>query len=333
LSLQPPLHSLLAIAPMIDWTNTHFRVLMRLLAPNALLYTEMQTAGAVFNNPERALEFCASEIPLALQLGGADKNALVRCAQIAEERGFSEVNLNLGCPSDRVQAGKFGACLMAEPDLVAECIRALKKEVSITISAKTRIGIDKQDSYEFFSSFASRLIDAGTDKLIIHARKAWLKGLNPKQNRTIPPVQYDYVYRLKKEPIKVPLVINGNINTIEEISNHLKEVEGVMLGRLACNNPYAVAEIHHQLYPESALPTRAKILQQYFNYARRKHQQGTPLSVLIKPILNLAHGLPNARVWKASVLSLQRQGIEGDWNEVILRMEEIDSCKQPGYGF
>jgi tRNA-dihydrouridine synthase A len=325
LILNSPLFSPLAIAPMIDWTNTHFRVFMRLLAPQALLYTDMQTPGAIFNNPERALGFSHSEVPLALQLGGADKLALVRCAQMAEKLGFSEVNLNLGCPSDRVQAGRFGACLMAEPDLVSECIAAMKEVVSIPVTAKTRIGIDQQDSYDFFAGFVRKLIAAGCDKLIIHARKAWLKGLNPKQNRTIPPVHYEYVYRLKQEGLQVPVIINGNINTIEEINDHLQIVDGVMLGRLACNNPYAIAVIHHQLFPNIPLPSRAQVLQQYLQYMHHKTAQKTPMSILIKPILNLAHGLTNARAWKELVLNLQRQGMQEGWNNTVIQLQEMES--------
>lgn len=323
--MSSPLFSKLAIAPMIDWTNTHFRVFMRLLAPKALLYTDMQTPGAIFNNSKRALEYCETEIPLALQLGGADKASLVRCAEIAQERGFTEINLNLGCPSDRVQAGRFGACLMAEPDLVAECITALKKAVSIPVSAKTRIGIDHQDSYEFFANFSKRLIAAGADKLIVHARKAWLRGLNPKQNRTIPPVHYHYVYRFKQENTNIPLVINGNINSMDEISHHLQEVDGVMLGRLACNNPYAIAYIHHQLFPEVDLPSRLQVLKSYVGYMNKKQEQKIPMSILVKPLLNLAHGLPNAKAWKETVLSLQRQGNQGNWDEAALRMQEMEA--------
>jgi tRNA-dihydrouridine synthase A len=323
--LNSPLFSPLAIAPMIDWTYTHFRVLMRMLAPHALLYTDMQTSGAIFNNTERALNFNPMETPLALQLGGADKDSLLRCAEMAEKRGFSEVNLNLGCPSDRVQAGKFGACLMAEPDLVAECIFAMKQAVSLAVTAKTRIGIDQQDSYEFFAAFAQRLVDAGCDKLIVHARKAWLRGLNPKQNRTIPPVNYDYVYTLKRALPSVPIVINGNINTIDEIKNHLQTVDGVMLGRLACQNPYAIARIHHALYPHVSLPTRAQVLQQYAAYVKEcfKFSQ-TPMSVFIKPILNMAHGLPGARAWKELLLVLQRSGVLENWDEVVERMQTME---------
>lgn len=303
------LFSPLSIAPMIDWTYVHFRVFMRLLAPNAFLYTEMQTPGAIIHNPKRALAFHSLEQPLlALQLGGADIKALVESAKIAEQHGFQEINLNLGCPSDRVQAGRFGACLMAEPAHVADCISTLKHAVNIPVTAKTRIGIDHQDSYEFFSSFARHLVNAGADKLIIHARKAWLKGLSPKQNRTIPPINYDYVYELKKEFPQIPIVINGNINTIDEINDHLEQVEGVMLGRLAYQNPYALAAIHHTLYPETSLPSRGMLLIQYLEYLQSIDATGIPLSLFTKPILNMTHGVPHARVWKEELLTAQRSG-------------------------
>lgn len=298
----------LAVAPMIDWTHSHFRVFMRMLAPHALLYTEMQTVGAVVNNPARALGFHGMEKPLALQLGGADNAGLVNCARLAEEQGFSEVNLNLGCPSDRVQAGRFGACLMAEPQQVADCIGAMKRAVNIPVTAKTRIGIDSQDSYEFFSVFAHRLIDAGCDKLIVHARKAWLHGLNPKQNRTIPPLHYDYVYKIKQALPSIPVVINGNINTLSEIKAHLDEVDGVMLGRLVCQNPYALATIHHALYPDVPLLTRGMILQQYLTYVEAAHSTGVPMSLLLKPILNMAHAMPGARAWKERLGQVQQSG-------------------------
>jgi tRNA-dihydrouridine synthase A len=305
----PGLISPLAIAPMIDWTYTHFRVFMRMLAPKALLYTDMQTIGAVFNNPGRALQFQDMENPIALQLGGADVSSLVRCAILAEEKGFDEINLNLGCPSDRVQAGCFGACMMNEPDLVVDCIEAMKRAVSIPVTAKTRIGIDKQDSYDFFSEFGSRLVTAGVDKIVVHARKAWLKGLNPKQNRTIPPVNYDYVYRFKQQFKDLPVVINGNINSLSEITHHLNLVDGVMLGRLACNNPYQIAVIHNQLFPGIPLVSRADVLSRYFTYAIAQQQIGVPVSLLLKPVLGMAHGLAGAKQWKETVLMAQRAGI------------------------
>jgi tRNA-dihydrouridine synthase A len=304
----PPLFSPLAIAPMIDWTYVHFRVLMRMLAPYALLYTEMQTTGAIAYNPARALEYIPEERPLALQIGGSDKVALVESAKQAEAAGFSEVNINLGCPSDRVQAGRFGACLMAEPQHVADCIHSMKQAVSIPITAKTRIGIDEQDSYEYFSQFAHALVEAGCDKLIVHARKAWLKGLSPKQNRTIPPLHYDYVYRIKAAFADLPVVINGNIQTLDEVNSHLQHVDGVMLGRLACQNPYRIAEIHHALYPEVPLLSRAVIFERYLDYIMSLKQSVTGLGVLIKPILNLTHGLPGSRAWREQLVQIQQAG-------------------------
>ena len=304
----PGLISPLAIAPMIDWTYTHFRVFMRLLAPLALLYTDMQTPGAIVNNPSRALGFHEMEHPLALQLGGSDKNALVECAKIAEQQGFAEVNLNLGCPSDRVQAGRFGACLMSEPGHVADCIAAMKHAVQIPVTAKTRIGIDQQDSYDFFAAFVRDLMNAGCDKLIVHARKAWLHGLNPKQNRTIPPLHYDYVYRIKQVLPLIPVIINGNINDIEDIKKHLEQVDGVMLGRLACQNPYAIATIHHALYPQIPLSNRTVLLESYVAYMQSVREKNVPMSLLLKPIFNLAHGLPGARAWKAQLMIIQQSG-------------------------
>lgn len=304
----PVLYSPLAIAPMIDWTYTHFRVLMRMLAPKALLYTDMQTYGAMTNNPARALGFNEIEKPLALQVGGSDKAELIKCAKLAQEYGFSEINLNLGCPSDRVQAGRFGACLMAEPQHVAECIAAMKQVVDIPVTAKLRIGIDQQDSYAFFSSFAEQLIGVGCDKLIVHARKAWLHGLSPKQNRTIPPLHYDYVYKIKEAYPEVPIVINGNIASTEEVVLHLQHVDGVMLGRLACQNPYAIAIIHHALYPHIPQPDRNTVLKEYIAYAQSVFNQGVSLSLLLKPIFNYAHGLPGARAWKTELMGIQQSG-------------------------
>jgi len=299
-----PLNLPLSIAPMIDWTYTHFRVLMRYLAPNALLYTEMQTTGAIQNNPKRALEFHAQEHPLALQLGGSDIQALVQAAKTAEQAGYDEVNLNLGCPSDKVQAGRFGACLMYEAEHVTNCLRAIKDAVNIPVTAKTRIGVDQQDSYAFFSDFVHTIIHSGCDKLIVHARKAWLNGLNPKQNRTIPPVNYDYVYQIKRELPNLPVVINGNISTLNAIKEHLQQLDGVMLGRLACDNPYKISEIHQSLYPETIALSRSEILSKYSEYLIAQHSQGISLSLLIKPIFGLAFGLPGASQWKQQLMEL-----------------------------
>ncbi|WP_454780846.1 tRNA dihydrouridine(20/20a) synthase DusA [Legionella sp. WA2022007384] len=292
----------LSIAPMIDWTYSHFRVFMRLLAPHALLYTEMQTTGAIQNNPVRSLLFNVKEHPIAVQLGGSEPDALAQSAQRAEQEGYDEVNINLGCPSDKVQAGRFGACLMKEPKRVADCIRAMRQTVSIPVTAKTRIGIDHQDSYEFFSDFVHQLVEAGAQKIIVHARKAWLNGLNPKQNRTIPPVNYEYVYRLKKEIPEIPVTINGNILNINEIKEHLQHVEGVMLGRLACDNPFQIATIHHSLYPKNQKSTRSQVFHDYLDYLLEEYSKGVSLSLLVKPIFNLAFGLPGASQWKKRLM-------------------------------
>ncbi len=300
---EAPLFSPLAIAPMIDWSDTHFRMLMRLLAPKALVYTEMQTPNAIQHQPLKTLRFHPAETPVALQLGGASPEALAIAAQKGEAAGFSEINLNLGCPSARVLAGQFGVSLMAEPKRVADCMMAMKDAISIPVTAKTRIGIDNNDSYEFFKSFAHTLIDAGADKLIVHARKAWLTGLNPKQNRTIPPLHYDYVHRIKSSiPSHIPVVVNGQVNTIDAIQTHLKTLDGVMIGRLACSHPYAIAEIHHALYPSISKLTRAEVMRHYLDYART---QNAPINCLLKPILNLVHGLPGARAFKQMLLQLK----------------------------
>ncbi|MBN9228172.1 MULTISPECIES: tRNA dihydrouridine(20/20a) synthase DusA [Legionella] len=301
------LFSPLAIAPMIDWTYSHFRVFMRILAPHALLYTEMQTTGAIQNNPLRSLQFHVKEHPIALQLGGSEPETLAQCAQRAEQEGYDEVNINLGCPSDKVQAGRFGACLMKEAKQVAACIHAMRQAVTIPITAKTRIGIDHQDSYEFFSDFVHQLVEAGAQKIIVHARKAWLNGLNPKQNRTIPPVNYDYVYRLKKEIPEVPVVINGNILNIKEINEHLHHVEGVMLGRLACDNPFQIAMIHHALYLKSQKSTRSQVFNYYLDYLLEEYSKGVSLSLLVKPIFNLAFGLPGASQWKKKLMLILQE--------------------------
>ena len=296
----------MSIAPMIDWTYTHFRVFMRLIAPQALLYTEMQTVGAIEHASDKALSYNPSEHPLALQLGGSSPEKLASAAQLAQARGFAEVNLNLGCPSDRVQAGQFGACLMSNSPLVAECIQAMKEVVTIPVTAKTRIGIDDQDSYVFFAEFIEQLISAGCDKLIVHARKAWLHGLNPKQNRTIPPIQYDYVYRIKQALAEYPIVINGNINTLAEIKEHMDLVDGVMLGRLACQNPYALAEIHHYFYPQSPIRSRREIVERYLDYFEEQAEQKAPWSMLLKPLFTFAHGQPYSKRWKAMLMDSQQ---------------------------
>lgn len=314
----------LSIAPMIDWTYNHYRYFLRLIVPEALIYTEMQTVGAIHNNPLRALNFHIHEQPLALQLGGSSIEGLVDCAIKAQEAGFKEVNLNLGCPSDRVISGQFGACLMAEPKLVSACIAAMKAAVSIPVTAKTRIGIDNNDSFEFFSDFVHHLIDSGCDKLIVHARKAWLHGLNPKQNRTIPPLHYDYVYKIKKIFPDIPVVINGNINTLDDLKAHEQLTDGVMIGRLACNNPYALGAIHQHFYPEIEIPSRLEIVKKYHDYLHGAFESGASLALLLKPLFNLAHGISGAKLWKDSLLTIQQSKSPDGYNLLIEQMAKME---------
>lgn len=291
---------------MINWTNTHFRVLMRIIAPKALLYTEMQTYGAIINNPKRALIFNEVEKPLALQLGGSNKKELVECAKIAVNEGYSEINLNVGCPSSKVQAGKFGACLMLQPELVADCILALKNAVSVPISVKTRIGVDNHDSYELFSNFVHILMAARCDKLIVHARKAWLKGLSPKKNRTVPPINYEYVYKIKREFKNLPVIINGDISQLSAIHQHMQQVDGIMIGRLACENPYAIAKLHQYFFPNVKILERQEVLASYINHIALQMSKSVPLSLLLKPILNMSHGLASVKTWKAILHQAQQ---------------------------
>ena|SRR3990167_7662542 len=291
---------------MIDWSNTHFRYFMRLIVPSALLYTEMQTTNAIAYRPDKSLFYHSVEQPIALQVGGADPESLARCAKLAEARGYAEINLNLGCPSDRVQAGHFGACLMTNVSLVTDCIKAMKDAVSIPVTAKTRIGVDSQDSCEFFLEFIEQLREAGCDKFVVHARKAWLHGLNPKQNRTIPPLKYDYVYRAKLLCDNHPIVINGNIQTLEDVKAHMMHVDGVMVGRLACQNPYALTAMHQFFYPHQAILSRQAVLDQYVQYVSEQFQVGTPLSFLLKPLFNFANGLAFSKRWKALLVQSQQ---------------------------
>lgn len=313
---------------MIDWSYTHFRVLMKILAPNALCYTEMQTVQAIQHQPKRALDFHVSELPhLALQLGGSDPKSLAESAKLAEQLGFSEINLNLGCPSDRVQQGKFGACLMHEPLKVALCIDAMKKAVKIPVTAKTRIGVDEDEGYKFLYGFVAPLIEQGCDKLVIHARKAWLKGLSPKQNRTIPPLRYDVAYQIKAAFSDIPVIINGNIQR-KDIKGHLRHVDGVMLGRMACDDPYQIACIHQDLYPESIKPTRVEVLALYLSYLQQLPSTTSyHTSLIIKPLLNLAHGLPQNKAWKKQLLMLETWRDWKNWDNILDSLEQLENVE------
>jgi tRNA-dihydrouridine synthase A len=319
---------ILNIAPMVDWTNTHFRVFMRLLSPNARVYTEMLTTGAIMNNSHRSLQFDKSEHPIAIQLGGACPSLLASCAKMAEQYDYDEVNLNLGCPSSKVSSGNFGASLMKEVQLSSQCLKAITDNVTIKVSAKTRIGIDDLDSYSFFENYILALAKSGIDTFIIHARKAWLNGLSPKQNRSIPQLNYDYVYRLKQRYPEFCIIINGGINSYAEIKNHLNLVDGVMLGRLAYQNPYAIALIDNQLFNSPPI-LRATVLKHYFTYCQHQLNQGIPHTILLKPIMNLANGLEHSRHWRQHVsMLIQKKEPHRQWNTIISLLEQIEQCGQ-----
>lgn len=311
---------LLAVAPMMDWTDRHCRYFHRLLSPHALLYTEMVTAQAVIHGDrERLIGFDPAEHPVALQLGGSEPDELARAARIGAELGYDEINLNVGCPSDRVQSGRFGACLMREPELVAQCIVAMREAVARTrasVTVKCRIGVDDQDEYAGLAGFVDSVHDSGCEVFIVHARKAWLKGLSPKQNREVPPLDYERVYRLKRERPQLAVVINGGINGVGEMREHLRHVDGVMLGRTAYHEPYRLAEIEQALFG-TPLPDRAAVLLRLRPYVEAHLARGDRLQHITRHILGLYQGLPGARRFRR-VLSEQAHREDAGW-EVIER--------------
>jgi tRNA-dihydrouridine synthase A len=290
----------LSIAPMMDHTDRHFRYFMRIISPHALLYTEMITTGALIHGDrQRFLEHHTDEYPLAIQLGGSEPEDLATCAVIAEEAGFDEVNLNVGCPSDRVQSGKFGACLMAEPEVVAEGIAKMLHRVDIPVTVKTRIGIDDKDSYEELFAFINSVKQAGCDTFIIHARKAWLNGLSPKENREVPPLQYETVYQLKKDFPDLDFIINGGFTTQDAIMEQYAHVNGVMIGRAAYQNPYLLTEIEQVLFGSNTpLPSRDEILERFMEYIQQNLDSGVYLGHMTRHVLGLFLGQPGARAYR-----------------------------------
>ncbi len=282
------------IAPMMAWTDRHYRYLMRLIAPQVRLYTEMVTTGALrFGDAKRYLAFSPQEHPVALQLGGHDPEQLALCARMGEDEGYDEININIGCPSDRVSQGRFGACLMAEPELVAECVARMQQQVKIPITVKTRIGIDHCEEYDFLRHFIATVKQAPCQTFIIHARKAWLKGLNPKQNREVPPLQYETVYQLKKEFPQLTIIVNGGITTHAHVAQHLQHVDGVMIGRSAYYDPYYWAQT-----PEVS---RFDIAQQYLEYMLAQSQNSARLWPMARHLLNLFNGMHGARRWRQTL--------------------------------
>ena len=287
----------ISVAPMMDWTTKDYRFFARLFNPNVVLYTEMVTTGAIiYGGANRHLDFNQQEHPIVLQLGGSNPQELATCTKMAEDWGYNEVNLNVGCPSDRVQNNKIGACLMAEPNLVAECIHSMQKAVSIPVTVKHRIGIDDMQSYEEMLHFVDTVAATGCTHFIVHARIAILQGLSPKENREVPPLRYEDVYRLKQERPQLTIEINGGIKTFEETQQHLHHVDGVMIGREAYHNPYLLAEMG-QLW-NLEVPNRFDIMQQMLPYIHQRVAEGAPLSIITRHILGLFQNLPGARKWR-----------------------------------
>lgn len=290
----------LSIAPMMDRTDRHFRYFMRQITQYTLLYTEMITTAAIIHGDRpKLLDFSLEEKPLSLQLGGDDPEILAECAKIGEDWGYDEINLNVGCPSARVQSGNFGACLMAQPELVAKAVERMQKRVSIPVTVKHRIGIDNQDSYEDLANFVKIVSEAGCQRFTVHARKAWLQGLSPKENRTIPPLRYEDVYRLKQDFPQLLIEINGGITTLKQIKGHLQQVDAVMIGRAAYDNPYLFATVDQEIYGRDVTPlTRHQIIERMFPYIDAWVSQGGRLHSIMRHLLEIFTGQAGTKAWK-----------------------------------
>ena len=289
-----------SVAPMMDWTDRHDRYFMRLMSKRARLYTEMVTADAVrYGDRDKLLAYNEEEHPLALQLGGSDPQALAEAAKIGEDYGYDEINLNVGCPSDRVQSGQFGACLMQEPDLVADCVAAMAAAVRVPVTVKSRIGVDDQDPQEALFGLVEKCKSVGIGHFIVHARKAWLDGLSPKENRDIPPLDYGLVYQLKQAHPDLLISINGGIETLDDCAAHLGKTDGVMLGRAPYKNPYLLASVDSHLFGDADIaPSREQVVEQLIPYAEKLVANGTPLHALTRHVMGLFQGLPGGRLWR-----------------------------------
>jgi tRNA-dihydrouridine synthase A len=290
----------ISVAPMLDWTTRHERYFLRLISRHVVLYTEMISTGAILHGDrERFFRFNTEEHPLVIQLGGSDSVELAKCAVLAEAHGFDEINLNVGCPSDRVQNARFGACLMADPKCVRDGVEAMRAAVNIPVTVKTRIGIDELDSYELLCQFVATVAEGGCEHFIVHARKAWLQGLSPKQNREVPPLEYEKVYQLKKDFPHFHFTINGGIKTYEDIDKQLLQVDGVMIGREAYQRPYFLAEMDARYFDDAHfIPSRKEVVLQYREYVESELTKLVPLSSLTRHILGLYHGEANGRLWR-----------------------------------
>ncbi len=310
-----------SVAPMMGYTDRHARYLYRLISSRSILYTEMVTSQAIVNgNAEKLLHFHVSEHPLVLQIGGSDPELMARAAQLGQRAGYDQVNINVGCPSDRVQSGAFGACLMADPVHVAEIFSSMQAILEIPVTIKNRIGIDQQDSIEDLNRFVDTVASAGCTTFIIHARKAWLKGLSPKQNRDVPPLDYQRVYRVKAEFPELNIIINGGITTVEQVESHLQHTDGVMLGREISRNPWLLAELDHSLAGSACEQvTRADVVQQYSHYIQQQLELGGSIHALVKPLSGLFNGVVGARAWRR-MLADTAQGRAGEVTGLINRL-------------
>jgi tRNA-dihydrouridine synthase A len=316
----------LCTAPMMDWSDRHCRYFFRQLAPSARVYTEMITTGALIHGDvAHHLDYNPEEHPVALQLGGSEPADLASSAKLGESWGYDEININCGCPSERVQRGAFGACLMAEPVLVADCVRAIKDAVAIPVTVKHRLGIDSIEAYDFVRTFVETLAQAGCDAFIVHARNAILKGLSPKDNRQIPPLKYDYVYRLKSDFPDCNIVINGGISTAQQARGHLERVDGVMLGRAAYHDAYVLAQLDASLSGKQA-PTRRHIADEMFRYATSQGESGVPLRAITRHMLGLYHGQPGARTWRRMLSDTALLAQQDP--ELILRACDVVEARQ-----
>ena len=306
-----------SIAPMMDWTDTHCRYFMRLLSPSALLYTEMVTAAAIVHgDSDRFLRFNAEEHPIALQLGGSDPGWMAEATAKAASYDYDEININVGCPSDRVQSGQFGACLMASPDVVAECVVAMRKETDIPVTVKSRIGIDERNDYAFLRSFIEPVAAAGCRRFVVHARTAILEGLSPKENRTVPPLNYERVYQLKRDYPELEIIINGGLASIEQVDEVLKFVDGAMIGRQAYHQPYFLAELERHFDPQWAMPSRGQVVEKMVPYVDRQLASGTSLNSVTRHMLGLFAGRPGARAWRRDISEHAHR--DGAGSEVLI---------------
>ncbi len=317
---------------MMDWTDRHCRFFLRQISRHARLYTEMVcTPALIHGSRRRLLRFDPAEHPVALQLGGAELDELAQCAELGERWGYDEINLNCGCPSDRVQDGRFGACLMREPEHVAEAVRTMRAATRLPVTVKHRIGVDESEDYAFMHHFVETVAAAGCEVFIVHARKAWLKGLSPKENREIPPLQYELVYRLKQDFPQLTIVINGGIKTLDACDEHLRHVDGVMLGREVYDHPYLLAEVDQRLFADARpAPTRHEVIERLKPYVARELDEGAQLNHITRHILGLYRGLPGGRAFRRTLSEGVHHG-GGDLDLLDDALADVDSA--PSHAF